>query len=495
MSSVFQKSTSNIFVTLLIGLIVVSFMFTGFQTMKGTPDTVAMVDGNPIKAREYQMEFERQLNFFSQFYNGGQPLNSKQIQDFDLKNQTIRNLVTKKVMIGLAEDMGIQPSVGEVKAELTRMPYFLTNEKFDLNKYKAVLAANGLTPTDFEADILAGLKSQRAGEIIGSLPLSNTLMQEIAKYKGEVLGVNFVKLSKNTIEKHIPVSKEEIAAYLAKENNANRVEDMFKDRKSALDQPEQVEARHILLRTDEKNEEEVAKKIAQIKKEVTTRNFSVLAKKYTEDPSGKDNGGYLNWFGRGAMVGAFEDTAFSLKPGTISEPIKTEYGYHIIYVLNKKEAKEATLAEHRDEFAKELIQKSKTSEREELIQKLTAQIEEALKRDSKKELENLEAKYGFTLKMDATINRLDGSGTDVSLNAAESEEVFEAGLDQKKTYIFDKPAEVLFLGTFKAKNPTPVNMVAEKENLSRILGNKMRQDLVKNLSENADVKVYSSRLN
>ena len=53
MSSAFQKNTSNIFVTLLIGLIVISFMFTGFETMQGTPDTVAKVDGEPIKAREF----------------------------------------------------------------------------------------------------------------------------------------------------------------------------------------------------------------------------------------------------------------------------------------------------------------------------------------------------------------------------------------------------------------------------------------------------------
>ncbi len=495
MSSAFQKNTSNLFVTLLIGLIVVSFMITGFQTMQGTPDTIATVDGEPIKAREYQMEFERQLNFFSQFYNGGQPLNSKQIEQFNLKQQAIRNLVTKKVMITLAEDMGIQPSVSEVKAELSRMPYFLTNEQFDITKYKSVLAANSLTPTDFEADILAGLKSQRAGELIGKLPLSSSLMQEIAKYKGQVIGVNFAKLTKSSLEKHIPVSKEEISAYLAKENNANRIADMFKDRKAALDQPEQVEARHILLRTDEKNEKEVAEKIAQIKKEVTTKNFSALAKKYTEDPSGKENGGYLNWFGRGAMVPPFENAAFSMKPGTISEPIKTDFGYHIIYVLNKKEAKEADLNDYREDFAKELIQTSKTSEREELIQKLTAQVEAALKSGSKRELEALEAKYGFTLKMDATINRLDGSGGEISLNAKESEEIFENGLEQNKTYVFDKPSEVLLVGTFKTKNPPEVNPAAERENLSRILGNKMRQDLVQKLADSADVKVFTSRLN
>lgn len=495
MASGFQKNTSNIFVTVLIGLIVISFMFTGFESMQGTPDTVATVNGDPIKAREFQQEYERQLNFFTQFYNGGQPLTNKQIQDFGLKNQTIRNIVNKRVMVELAEDMGIQPAVAEVKAELARMPYFLTNEQFDLQKYKSVLAANGLAPSDFEADILAGLKSQSAAEIIGVLPLSNTLMQEIAKYKEQALGAHLVRLNKTNLEKYIDVSDAEIKEYLAKETNVARIAEMFKDRKATLDQAEQVEARHILLRTDDKNEAEVAAKIAQIKKEVTPRNFMTLAKKYTEDPSGKENGGYLNWFGRGAMVGAFEDAAFSQAPGTISEPIKTEYGYHLIYVLNKKEAKEAVVADYQESLAKEAIQKSKTAEREELIQKLTAEIEAALKKDSKKELEALEAKYGFTLRMDSQINRLDGAMNEISLGANETAEIFEKGMDQSATYLFDKPAEVIFVKTFKLATPVTVDIKAEKESLSRLLGSKMRDDLSKSLTESANVRVYDSRLN
>lgn len=495
MASAFQKNTSNIFVTVLIGLIVISFMFTGFETMQGTPDTVAKVDGEPIKAREFQQEYERQLNFFTQFYNGGQPLTNQQIQQFDLKRQTIRNLVSKKVMVGLAEDMGIQPSASEVKAELARMPYFLTNNQFDLQKYKQLLAANGLSPTDFEKDILDNLKTQRAGQMIGTLPLSDSLMQEIAKYKQEALGAHLVRLSKSNLEKHINVTDTEIKEYLAKDVNVARIGEMFKDRKSALDQAEQVEARHILLRTDEKNEEEVAKKIAQIKKEATPRNFATLAKKHTEDPSGKENGGYLNWFNRGAMVGAFEDVAFGQAPGTISEPVKTEFGYHLIYVLNKKEAKEADIKDYQEAFAKENIQKTKTAEREALIQQLTEDIEAALKKNSKKELEALEAKYGFTLRMDSQVNRLDGAMNEISLGASETSEIFEKGLDQNQTYVFDKPSEVIFVKTFKLATPVVVNVKTEKESLSRLLGNKMREDLMKSLTENASVSVYESRLN
>ena len=79
MSSNFQKKSTNVFLTLFIGFIVISFMFTGYESMKGQPDTVASVDGQNISFREYQSEFNRQIEFYSQFVLGGQTLSSKQI--------------------------------------------------------------------------------------------------------------------------------------------------------------------------------------------------------------------------------------------------------------------------------------------------------------------------------------------------------------------------------------------------------------------------------
>ncbi len=99
----------------------------------------------------------------------------------------------------------------------------------------------------------------------------------------------------------------------------------------------EVQAAHILISTENKTEEEALALIEEIRKNVTAANFAEYAQKYSQDPGSKDNGGDLGWFGKGAMVPEFEQTAFALNIGEISEPVKTQFGYHLILVREKRE--------------------------------------------------------------------------------------------------------------------------------------------------------------
>lgn len=112
----------------------------------------------------------------------------------------------------------------------------------------------------------------------------------------------------------------------------------FFDKNHALyDRPEQVRARHILV-PDLKTAEIVEQKLKEGQK------FSDLAKEYSTDPGSKDKGGELGWFGKGQMVPAFQNAAFSLPIGKVSQPVKSPFGYHIIEVEGRRPAEQATLA-------------------------------------------------------------------------------------------------------------------------------------------------------
>jgi len=110
---------------------------------------------------------------------------------------------------------------------------------------------------------------------------------------------------------------------------------------------EEVRASHILICGEgdsncksNRTQEEALKSTEDIAKRINETNFAEIAKKYSDDPSAKANGGDLGWFGRGQMVKEFEDSAFALKEGEIAYPIKTTFGYHIIKLTGKREINE-----------------------------------------------------------------------------------------------------------------------------------------------------------
>jgi peptidyl-prolyl cis-trans isomerase D len=121
--------------------------------------------------------------------------------------------------------------------------------------------------------------------------------------------------------------------------------------------PERVEVRHILLKTTEKSSEEIPKieaRARELLKQIKSgSDFAEVARKNSEDPGSAEKGGDLGWVARGQTVAAFESSAFSLKPGQLSDVIKTEYGFHILQVMKKEEARLKPFEEVRQQLEQE----------------------------------------------------------------------------------------------------------------------------------------------
>ena len=120
--------------------------------------------------------------------------------------------------------------------------------------------------------------------------------------------------------------------------------------KSQFNVPESVDARHILVKT----KAEAEKVRALLEADNSDANWKKVAKEYSTDPGSKNNGGDLGNFPKGRMVKAFENAAFSLKVGEISQPVKTQFGYHVIEVTKKTPASVQTLAQAKPTIEQQL---------------------------------------------------------------------------------------------------------------------------------------------
>lgn len=140
---------------------------------------------------------------------------------------------------------------------------------------------------------------------------------------------DYIKVEK-LLKPRITITDEEMKTY-------------FEENKDSFAQAEQVKASHILV-DDEKTAKEIAKKLA------AGADFASLAKKYSTDTTSAENGGDLGYFAKGEMDKAFENAAFALKINEISDPVKTDYGYQIIKVVEKKEAKEANYEDNKKQI-------------------------------------------------------------------------------------------------------------------------------------------------
>ncbi|MBF0298576.1 MAG: peptidyl-prolyl cis-trans isomerase [Oligoflexia bacterium] len=257
----------------------------------------------------------------------------------------------------------------------------------------------------------------------------------------------------------------------------------------------------MLIRTTKDKTDEVAKKeIEEIAKSVSAKNFAKVADQKSEDPYGKGKGGYLGRFGRGRMMPEFEKVAFALKPGTISEPVKTNYGYHLILVENKFEAKEATLAEYSNLLVKELIQKESKDELQKLTDTLSTEIKNALLSGKASTVQEMQKKYSFTYEEGKNMNELEEEIGPIALSSENLNKIFSVKVGQKDAFLF---TDANFIKIVYVSNENKTDAVTaavttdiekEKESEQKIVGDDLKMSTMKYLRDNVKITVYKKLL-
>ena len=284
--------------------------------------------------------------------------------------QLVNQMIESKAMAYKARAMGLRISDQELGDAIQNEFASQLGGKFDMSIYQSVLSQQGMTIPDFEARQREAMLGARLENMeMQSLIVSDADARTEYERKNLKIGVNYIAFDPKNFDSKVSKDPAAIKAYFDKNRGSFRIPEKrsfdlisgtsaqfiqnaeisdatlrknYQDSMDSYRQPERVQVRHILIKTQGKPKEEVPKlkaKAEDILKQLKGgAKFDELAKKNSEDPGSAEKGGELGFIVRGQTVPNFEKAAFSLQPGQLSDVIETEYGYHILQIENKQVA-------------------------------------------------------------------------------------------------------------------------------------------------------------
>lgn len=361
----YVRKHNRLFLGLILLLILPSFVVFGIQGYSGMTEganaAVAKVDGHKITQAEWDASHQQQ----SQRVRQQRPdIDPKLLDSPEARAQTLDALVRERVLASAADKLHLTVGNERLQRLFVTDPQFAMLRNADGSINKDLLAAQGMSAASFEARLRQDLTLQQVqGGIAGSVlaaaaPVDQALdallqrreirvarlrtadyvakvnptdaeieafyKQHDADFRApEQASIEYVVLDLAVIKKTIAVPEEDLRKYYTE--NASR-----------FTAAEERRARHILVQAAKDAPADVRQKakakaealLAEARK--NPAGFAELAKKNSDDPGSAANGGDLDFFGRGAMVKPFEDAAYAMKPGEISNVVETDFGYHII---------------------------------------------------------------------------------------------------------------------------------------------------------------------
>jgi peptidyl-prolyl cis-trans isomerase D len=363
-----RKITHGWIAKLILILVTVPFVLFGIETYLknvGSSAAVAKVSGAaPITIQEYNVALQ---NLRVELQKQGQK-DLAFLESLGGRRALLDRLLSTRLLAVEAADQKFTVSDAHLRDFIVNLPEFQENGKFSQTVYDKLLSANQLTPSQFEQKIRLELITQQIRDSIPTLVNTSAVNSNLAlQAEFQQRDVSVVEFKASEYLDQVKVSESEVKAFYDKNKDkfkmpaqvkiefltfsaSNLIPKMqvtddelkrfYQDNADKIQNSEQRHASHILLAftpgSDDKAKQEVKKKAEQVLAEVkkSPTKFAELAKKYSQDPGSAQKGGDLGSFGRGTMVKPFEEAVFSMKPGQVSELVQSDFGYHIIKLID-----------------------------------------------------------------------------------------------------------------------------------------------------------------
>jgi peptidyl-prolyl cis-trans isomerase D len=375
----------------LMFLVIFAFGFFpvyNFTSLVDRNDTgVASVGGEKIQQQELDAAVRQRIEQLAAQFGGN--IDTRLLDTPQLRAGTLDNLLSERAVSIEATRLRLTAPESLMKERIASVPAFQVDGKFDYPTYQRLLAANSLTEPAFEARVREDLARQTlAGGVAAGAMLPHAVLERLSAIEGERRQIRRLAFRAEDFLAKTSVSDEAIKAEFDANKETYRTPDFAKVEyvllrlddvaartpvsEAALKDyyehnmarwagVEQRRASHILVTYSGAGASAPDKAAALAKAQALLgqvrakpADFARLAKENSKDPGSAVQGGDLGWFGRGAMVKPFEDAAFALKEGQVSDVVESSFGFHIIQVTGVKGTQPKPFEEVRPQIEAEL---------------------------------------------------------------------------------------------------------------------------------------------
>jgi peptidyl-prolyl cis-trans isomerase D len=346
------------------------------QDAAGNNDVVASVEGREITVGRFRQAYQRQMQAYRAQFGGN--VDERMLKQLGIDQRIVQQMIEEETALAEASRLGIAANDEEVQTRIATMPGLMENGQFiGEQRYRQLLQLQNppMTPHDFEEQIRRGVTLEKLQAALTNwITVSDKDLEDEYKRRNEKVKLAVVSFPADKFREGLDATDAELSAYydahktelkipekrkikyalLDTQGIRNRtqvseqdIKRSYEDNQQQYSTPEQVRASHILLKTEGKDDAAVKKQAEDLLAKVKAgADFAKLAAQYSEDDS-KVKGGDLDFFPKGRMVPEFDKAAFSMQVGEISPLVKSQYGYHIIKVTDKKPATTKSIEEVR----------------------------------------------------------------------------------------------------------------------------------------------------
>ena len=375
-----------------LAIIIVAFVgfyaqdFTNTTTTPGGApnDIVAQIEGRAITTESFRRAYYQQIQSYQAAYGGN--IDEQILRQLGIDRQILEQMIDEQAALVEAARLNLTVNDIEIRERVTSLPGLQEDGVFIGEvRYRELLRSQvpPLTTPQFEESIRDNLLLEKLeGVLTQWIDISEDEVREEYRLRTEKIKLDMVTFSPDDYKTDVTVTDAELAEHLTDNAATYEIPDKRKIRFLAIEAeslraeitvtpqqvetyyntnlpqystPEQVRASHILFNSEGADEVALLAKAESVLAEARAgADFADLAEQYSDDTGSASLGGDLNYFGRGQMVPAFETAAFGLMPGEISGLVQSDFGLHIIKVVDKQEAFNRPLDEVRDQIADQL---------------------------------------------------------------------------------------------------------------------------------------------